>query len=112
MPYLDLTDEEQYLHMVQLFLAAHPHDRAINEAARAQAGLPGAYFLAQESMHRMAAWARERRLIRRKDAARLREVAAESFPRPDVTLPARSYWIPGSWDLRLSYTDDIPFSNL
>jgi len=24
----------------------------------------------------------------------------------------RSYWIPGSWDLRLSYTDDIPFSNL
>jgi hypothetical protein len=23
----------------------------------------------------------------------------------------RSYWIPGSWNLRMSYTDDIPFPN-
>jgi hypothetical protein len=28
-----------------------------------------------------------------------------------LAIVGRSYWIPGSWNLRMSYTDDIPFSN-
>ena len=31
--------------------------------------------------------------------------------RYDVIKEKRSYWIPGSWHLRLSYTDDISSSN-
>jgi transposase-like protein len=32
-------------------------------------------------------------------------------PLCNTALMGRSYWIPGSWNLRMSYTDEIPFSN-
>ena len=75
MPYLDLDDFDQLIHLQQLFLAAHPEDRDINEVLRDKTGLSGEYFLSTETIHRMARWARERHLITRKTAARLTEMA-------------------------------------
>jgi len=45
MPYFDLADYDQYTHLVQLFLAAHPARREVNEAIRAQEGKPWVHRL-------------------------------------------------------------------
>jgi hypothetical protein len=82
MPYLDITDYDQYVHMLQLFLHAHPQYRQINEAIREQRALPGEHFLSHEGMQALASWARERHLISRKTAARLIESATWSFATP------------------------------
>ena len=91
MPYFDLADYDQYTHLVQLFLAAHPARREVNEAIRAQEGKPAEYFFSSDMMREIAAWAQGRHLITRKDAARLVELAIESFADPGsiVSLTAR-----------------------
>src|SRR6266446_1695670 len=47
--------------------------------------------------------------------ATLRHRPSRPVPRPPVRaapgLARRSYWIPGSWNLRMSYTDAIPCPN-
>ena len=42
---------------------------------------------------------------------RLRTVMQRSRPVPGPHSPGRSYWIPGSWNVRMSYTDDISVPN-
>jgi hypothetical protein len=75
MPYLDMSDADNFVHLYQLFLATHPHYQQENEKMRAHTGLADEYFLSLPMAREVAAWARERRLLRRKDAARLVEVA-------------------------------------
>ena len=91
MPYLDLADYDQYVHLVQLFLAAHPAHRETNDAIRVQEGRPAEYFFSSDMMREMAAWARGRHLITRKDAARLAEVRRGIFaiPKDIVSLTPR-----------------------
>ena len=71
MPYLDMADLENFVHLVQLFYAAHPHYQQENEKVRTHAGLPGEYFVSLPLARELAVWARERRFITRKDTARL-----------------------------------------
>jgi len=92
MPYLDMQDREQWLHLVQLFLAAHPQYQALNAAIRDQEGQPDQYFLSADMIYALARWARGRHLLTRKDAARLTELAPRVFaqdPAPYVTLTPR-----------------------
>jgi hypothetical protein len=88
MPYLNLKDYDQYVHLVQLFLAAHPEHQKPTQAGRQQTGLTDQYFLSLEMIQAMAVWGKERHLITRKAAARMVEVAAWSFAKPEdiVTL--------------------------
>jgi hypothetical protein len=107
MPYLDMQDHEHFVHLVQPFLAAHPEDRAVNEEIRTQEDRPSEYFLSADGIRRMALWARERHLLRRKDAARLREVAAYVFahPRDVVTLTPRVLGTPPRLQLTVLATE-------
>jgi hypothetical protein len=82
MPYLDLADYDQYAHLVQLFLAAHPAHREMNDQVRVQEGRPAEYFLTSDMLREMAAWALGRHLITRKAAARLAEVGRGVFATP------------------------------
>ena len=75
MPYLDLSDLDQFIQLQQLFLAAHPDDQAMNQVLRDHTELSGEYFLSADTMRRMARWAQERHLITRKTAAHLIEMA-------------------------------------
>ncbi|HSX77463.1 MAG TPA: hypothetical protein VLQ80_02660, partial [Candidatus Saccharimonadia bacterium] len=82
MPYLDLTDPDNFDHLVQLFLAAHPAHWQTNNAIRRDRDMPGHYFLSMDQTRELAAWGRGRQLITRKAAARLVEVAIHLFADP------------------------------
>ncbi len=82
MPYLDLDDYDNYVHLCQLFFAAHPAYRETNEAIRADATMPGQYFFTPDMTREMATWARQRHLITRKVAARLLDIAARLLADP------------------------------
>ena len=83
MPYLDLTDHENYVHLLQLFQAAHPGYRQDNATIRAKYDMPDQYFLSLEMTKELAAWGRKRHLITRKDADRLVEIATNAFAHSD-----------------------------
>lgn len=69
MPYLDLSDPESFVHVLQLYYAAHPQAQAAHEAVRARAQAPTAHFLSAAVCRSMAQWARQRQLITRGAAA-------------------------------------------
>jgi hypothetical protein len=96
MPYLDLTDPDNFDHLIQLFLAAHPAHWQTNDAIRVHKGMPGRYFLSMDMARELAAWGRGRHLITRKDAARIVEVVTNLFADPAsiVSLTPRMLGIP------------------
>jgi hypothetical protein len=75
MPYLDIADADNFLHLLQLFFAAHPGHRAGNEAMRTRTGMPGDYFLSMRSAQALAKWARKKHLITRASAEHLISLA-------------------------------------
>src|SRR4029450_2958490 len=82
MPYLDLSEYDNYAHLIQLFLAAHPRYRQDNHDMREHSVMPGWYFSTLAMARELAAWGRQRRLITRTDAARLVEVAEWLLAKP------------------------------
>jgi hypothetical protein len=86
MPYLDLSDTEDFAHFCQLFLAAHPGYRELHEVERPRMRKRTVpwheYFLDLEMAHAMANWGRQRHLITRKAAARFVEQAFLFFGSP------------------------------
>jgi hypothetical protein len=74
MPYLDITNQDDLLHLLQLYYAAHPQERAAHDHVRRQSGMAGAYFVAPADAPRLMRWARDRHLVTRKAAADYREV--------------------------------------
>jgi hypothetical protein len=91
MPYLDLSEYDNYAHLIQLFLAAHPRYRQDNHDMREHLAMPGTYFCTLEMARDLAAWGSGRRLITRTDAARLVEVVEWLLATPAdlVTLVPR-----------------------
>src|SRR5712691_2844596 len=91
MPYLDLDDDDNSIHLCQLFFAAHPEHRERNDAIRADATRTGKYFFTPDMAGEMATWARHRHLITRKVAARLVDVATRltADPASVVSLTPR-----------------------
>jgi hypothetical protein len=75
MPYLNLENYDDFVHLEQLFFAAHPDERQVNEQVRAQAGAPSAYFLSAAQTRRLAAWARRKQLITRQASEQLLDLA-------------------------------------
>jgi hypothetical protein len=75
MPYLDITQPDEFTHIIQLFLAAHPDIHDTHEKIRAQLGDSQAYMVSKKMLHAMAAWGRERQLITRQAAQHMRTVA-------------------------------------
>ena len=51
MPYLDVCDEEDFAHLMQLYQAAHPHCQVKHAARREDTCLEGDYFLSVETAH-------------------------------------------------------------
>jgi len=51
----------------------------------------------------------ENRMLRNQITGRVRLTDGER--KTLAAIGQRSYWIPGSWNLRMSYTDEIPCSN-
>jgi hypothetical protein len=69
MPYLDLANEEDLTHLLQLYAAATPTYRAKMAEMRDVSGLDQQYFLNAQSAADLCAWARQRNLVRGKQAA-------------------------------------------
>ncbi len=88
MPYLDLNDHDNFVHLMQLYQAAHPALQAINATCREETGLADTYFSSPEDLLDMAAWGRKRHLITKASARRLAEVAERQLTYAD---PAR--WV-------------------
>jgi hypothetical protein len=85
MAYLDITDPDNFVHLVQLFYAAHPRYQQDNERMRVHMGMPDEYFISLPFARDMATWARQRHFITRAAATRLLEFVAEveHGPLPD-----------------------------
>jgi hypothetical protein len=75
MPYLDLSNPDNYVHLCQLFFAAHPAYRPLLDAGGAPPVSGSEYRISLDTVREMAAWGRDRHLITRKDAARIVEHA-------------------------------------
>jgi hypothetical protein len=89
MPYLNLDDYEQYVHLIQLFYAAHPRLRVDQEALRAQTGVAAdTYFVAPADAPQLMRWARERHFVTRKTAERYLDVCRNMLRTiPEVVHP-------------------------
>jgi hypothetical protein len=74
MPYLDLADHDNVVHLIQLYFAAHPDEQQDLEAFRAHTGQPDAYVVAPENLRYFARWARHHSLITRATEQRLVEL--------------------------------------
>jgi hypothetical protein len=85
MPYLDISDPDNFTYLLQLFYAAHPHYQQGNERVRQSSGLAQDYFLSMPIARELAAWARKRHLITRAAAARIVEVM-ESLTCPSQAI--------------------------
>ena len=57
MPYLDLTKEEDLLHVYQLYCAAHPDGRAIHERLKTETRQDGTYVIPPAEAPRLMRWA-------------------------------------------------------
>jgi hypothetical protein len=75
MPYLDITDHDQFIHLLQLYLHDHPEAQAEHDAIRGANGVALDYFLSSATAHGLATWARHKQLITVQAATRLRELA-------------------------------------
>ena len=87
MPYLDLSNPDNYVHLCQLFFAAHPAYRPLLDAGGAPPVSGSEERISLDIVREMAAWGRDRHLITRKDAARIVE-HAEGLARNADTLSA------------------------
>jgi hypothetical protein len=88
MPYLDLTKEEDVLHLMQLYCAAHPNGLAEGARLRTETRRDGTYVVPPAAPSRLMRWALSRHLVTRKAAARYIEMCATlDKPIPEVLRP-------------------------
>ena len=89
MPYLNLDNHEDYVHLIQLFYAAHPRLRVDQEALRAQTGVAAdTYFVAPADAPQLMRWALSRHLVTRKAAERYLDVCRNLLRTiPEVVHP-------------------------
>jgi hypothetical protein len=88
MPYLDLTKEENVLHLMQLYCAAHPNGLATSARLRTETRRDGTFVVPPAEPSRLMRWALSRHLVTRKAAARYIEMCATlDKPIPEVVHP-------------------------
>ena len=108
MPHLDIDEFENYVHLVQLFMSAHPKYRQQNEQVRAHTGMPDEYFLSMSMTREMAQWARKKHLVTRAQAEALmystRLVEADTDP-SDIELSMRVMGTPPRLQPSISSVD-------
>jgi hypothetical protein len=92
MPYLDPPNSiDDMHHLAQLYLAAHPEAREMNETLREQTGQVHEHFYTSSLMADLITWARARQLISRKTAAFMEERRRWVFATPDEKITLGSH---------------------
>lgn len=86
MAYLDIHNEEDFTHLLQLFLHAHPADKALSDEARTELDQPDEHFLSPRGIEALARWGRERHLLPRHQAAQLLRFAQQLLARPEDVI--------------------------
>jgi hypothetical protein len=106
---MDISEEDTFVHLIQLFLAAHPQYQADNEGIRQQEGLPQGYFVSVPMAQELARWARDKHLITRKAADRLVTCAEglllQTDPGATITLTQRMLGKPARLQPTILNTD-------
>jgi hypothetical protein len=88
MPHLDLTKESDYIHLLQLYCAAHPNGQAIGDRLKTETRQDGTYVIPPAAPARLMRWALSKHLVTRKAAARYVEMCATLDKAiPDVVRP-------------------------
>ena len=97
MPYLDpIGSYEDFAHLTQLYLAAHPDVQADNATLRARTGLTDEYFYSLPVLVDLVRWARARHMITRQTAQFMQARHAWLFAQPGekITLGRHVLGIP------------------